>query len=123
MLHLGCVQPSVTVAIHVYTQSSTREEAGCWQGLEYSSFQFFTPEGSSVQGVAVGGPLSPWSHSPVLQPVPALMPLGWDCNAVTEGSFFPVVFYWSGAAKRSVWGYLPVQAEPLCGIFRSADVS
>lgn len=45
----GCVQPSLTVVIHVCTQSSIREEAVCWQGLEYSPFPlFFTPEGSSV---------------------------------------------------------------------------
>lgn len=34
----------------------------------------------------------------------------------------PVVLYCSGATERSEGGYLSVQAEPLCDIFKSAGV-
>lgn len=121
----GCVQPSPTAVIHVYTRNSTREEAVCWQGLEYSPFPLcFTPEGSSVQSLAMGAPLSPWSHSPMSQPVPALMSLGWDFNAVPAKrlcppSCFPLI---RSSRKKCGGEYLSVQAEPLCGIFRSAGV-
>lgn len=79
----GCVH----VVRHGYTQSSTGEEAVCWQGLEHSPFPlFFTPEGSSVQGLAVGAPLSPWSHTQChSQSLPWCHWEGTD--AVTEGSF------------------------------------
>lgn len=107
------------------------KEAACWQGLEYSPFPlFFAPEGSSVQGLAVGAPLSPWSRSPVPQPVPVLMPLGWDCSAGTEGSFFPCAkrlcppscFIQIRSSRKKSGGKSLCPSRATVWLFRSAGV-